>query len=206
LGEWLRRFHDKVKLPEQSGLRAELKFNGRMQYLKNTINYTWLLDRVDRFPSILEDAKPIFEEVQNVANAELEDESKLQVIHGGSWTGKHSSRRVTKQYRAHEHDARCPPPQCLHRGWPPGSNVYHRRSTWRSGPRSTVGQIIAELYEITLFKNISAGVWMIEGLRAAYETLGADLAFRTAIQAGIHLLALASWFRDGRLPNRLGMG
>ncbi len=59
-----------------------------MQKLKNLINYTYLVKAVDRYSDILADAKPIFEEVKALSEAELQDESKQCVIHGDFWTGK----------------------------------------------------------------------------------------------------------------------
>lgn len=62
--------------------------NVELQQLKHFINFSWLLDRVGQFPSILEEAKDVFEKVKEMAANELKDQSKLQVIHGDFWTGK----------------------------------------------------------------------------------------------------------------------
>lgn len=87
LGTWLRRFHDWATT-EQT-LRDLARTNTEMQGIKLTCNYGLLLQRVDKFPSILRDAKPVFEEVFAMAKAELEAEAKLQIIHGDFWTGKY---------------------------------------------------------------------------------------------------------------------
>lgn len=84
---WLRRFHDWATT-EQS-LRDLAKTNNEMQDIKLTYNYGLLLQRIDKFPDILMDAKPVFEEVFAMAKAELDAEAKLQVIHGDFWTGKY---------------------------------------------------------------------------------------------------------------------
>ncbi len=88
LGQWLRGFHDWTKLPEQSAFREQMKLNTPMQSLKNTINYSWVFQRVDLFPDILADVKGVLEEVREMTLAELTEESQLQVIHGDFWTGK----------------------------------------------------------------------------------------------------------------------
>lgn len=48
--------------------------------------------------------------------------------------------------------------------------------------------MIAELYETKLFRAIDAGVWIIEGLLEGYGSLGDEIAFRTAIHVGVHLI------------------
>lgn len=86
LGKWLRTFHDWAAT--QKRLRDLARANVGMQGIKLTYNYGLLLRRVERFPNILTEAKPVFEEVLAMATAELADEAKLQVIHGDFWTGK----------------------------------------------------------------------------------------------------------------------
>lgn len=86
LGKWLRSFHDWAAT--QDTLREVAKSNVAMQSIKFKYNYELLVSRVDKFPSILSDAKPDFEAVLAMAKAELEDEANLQVIHGDFWTGK----------------------------------------------------------------------------------------------------------------------
>lgn len=88
LGRWLRSFHEWAASPEQEALRNRVKMNKEMQYIKFTYGYQNLLWRSDKLPSILGDAKPVFEEVFAKAKAELEDQDNLQVIHGDFWTGK----------------------------------------------------------------------------------------------------------------------
>lgn len=88
LGLWLRSFHAWASDPAQSKLQDQIKLNGSMQALKNSINYATLLSRIDKFPTILEDARETFEAVKTASEVELTDESQLQIIHGDFWTGK----------------------------------------------------------------------------------------------------------------------
>ena len=100
LGRYIRSFHRTTEqqvsewrnTSEGSGdakpaMYAELASHGDMQALKHTINYDWLLQRVDMFPEILADSKPIFEKVKQAAKEELEGD--LLPIHGDFWTGKY---------------------------------------------------------------------------------------------------------------------
>lgn len=59
-----------------------------MQGIKMKYNYELLLSRVEKFPEILQEARPVFEKVIEMAKAELDNEDELQVIHGDFWTGK----------------------------------------------------------------------------------------------------------------------
>lgn len=86
LGQWLRYFHDWAAT--QKPLRDLARANGEMQLIKLAYNYQLLLRRVEQLPDILSDIKAVLEEVFAMAQAELDDETKLQVIHGDFWTGK----------------------------------------------------------------------------------------------------------------------
>lgn len=68
-------------------MREAAKANEELQAIKLTYNYENLLWQVDEFP-FLKDSEKVFQEVLANAKLELEDESKLHVIHGDFWTGK----------------------------------------------------------------------------------------------------------------------
>jgi hypothetical protein len=94
LGMWLRSFHDWAA--GHDTLREAAKSNVGMMNIKLKYNYELLLSRVDKFPAILSDAKTEFEAVLAMAKSELEDEAKLQVVHGDFWTGKYVCTRILK--------------------------------------------------------------------------------------------------------------
>jgi hypothetical protein len=91
LGSWLRSFHSWASKPEQAEIRSILSGNQTLKDLKFYINYTWLLDTIEKFPAILEDSRDVFEKVRDSAAEELKRtdyDDEYNVIHGDFWTGK----------------------------------------------------------------------------------------------------------------------
>ncbi len=66
-----------------------------------------------------------------------------------------------------------------------------------------LGQMIAELYELWLYKSIDAGIWIIQGLVDAYGITSEDLAFRTAIQVGTHLISFGTTVKGWGTPEQV---
>ena len=62
--------------------------NHQLQQIKHSTYYEWALSMVDKYPEILAEAKSVFQEIKEMADEELKDDSKLQVVHGDFWTGK----------------------------------------------------------------------------------------------------------------------
>lgn len=87
LGSWLRSFARWSAT--QSELRATAAENVEAQSFRHMLEFGWLAERVAQYSAILGDAKDIFAEVEKVAAAEIQDEDKLQVVHGDFWTGKY---------------------------------------------------------------------------------------------------------------------
>ncbi|KAI0166644.1 kinase-like domain-containing protein [Xylariaceae sp. FL1272] len=170
LGKWLHDFHRWSAM--HSELRETLAGNEEMQDLKHMINFTFLQDRVAEFPSVLTEAKDIFAEVEDMAIKELQDESQLQPIHGDFWTGN----VLLPSGSIRE-----------------GSEVPMLVIDWEMSriglPNLDLGQMMGELYELKLYKDITAGLWMLQGFLEGYGPVGEDFAYRTAIQMGTHLVA-----------------
>jgi len=73
-----------------------------------------------------------------------------------------------------------------------------------------LGQMIAELYELYLYKDIRAGLWLIDGFCAGYQLDNDDFAFRTAIHVGTHLIGFGSsvpgWGSEEQIQNVVATG
>lgn len=59
-----------------------------------------------------------------------------------------------------------------------------------------VGQMVAELWQLSLYRKIDAGTWIIQGLAQGYGVVDVDFIFRTLIHVGAHLICFGS-----RTPN-----
>ncbi|KAJ5818809.1 hypothetical protein N7474_004400 [Penicillium riverlandense] len=178
LGSWLRSFHEWGIKKEQTETRELLNQNGTMKDLKFYVNYSMLLDTMANFPDILEESRGVFEEVHKFAAAELKQEDnddEYGLIHGDFWTGNVLI--------------------------PNAPLVDQSKTTlfiidWelsQIGSRALdLGQMIAELYETKLFKEVDCGMWVIQGFLEGYGPLSYKMAFRTAIHVGVHLVCWGS--------------
>lgn len=61
-------------------------------------------------------------------------------------------------------------------------------------PSYDLGQMIGDLYERKIMNNAEAALWIIDGIIDGYGQLSEELAFRIAINAGIHLIC---WYIRG---------
>ncbi|RYP48852.1 hypothetical protein DL768_005360 [Monosporascus sp. mg162] len=173
LGRWLRNFHGWSA--QQPGLRRTLSKHKEIQQLKQMVNFGWLLQRVEEYPAVLGHARTVFEEVRNMAASELENEDELQIIHGDFWTGN-----ILIPNAPIQSDAEIP------------VFVIDWEMAQLGVPSLDLGQMIAELYELWLYKSIDAGLWIIQGLTEAYGIVRVDFAFRIAIQVGTHLISFGT--------------
>lgn len=64
-----------------------------------------------------------------------------------------------------------------------------------------LGQMIGDIYERCHFRSLSSAQAAIQGFIQGYGLISEDLAFRTAIHAGVHLVC---WYKRGnpKDPNR----
>ena len=54
-----------------------------------------------------------------------------------------------------------------------------------------LGQMIAEMWKLSLCGGVDSGRWLLRGFMDGYGALEDELAFRTAIAIGTHLIAFA---------------
>ncbi|KAJ5753469.1 uncharacterized protein N7511_007622 [Penicillium nucicola] len=189
LGSWLRAFHAWGIHNDQRKTKTTVAGNIAMRDLKFYINYTMLIDTIPNFSEILGESREIFENVRDMAAAELEnmDESDdYGIIHGDFWTG---NVLLPKAPLAKE------------------AKIKVFIVDWELvhvGRRALdLAQMIAELYETKLFKNVDAGVWVIEGFLAGYGPLSDDTALRTAIHVGVHLVCWGSRVSGWGTPEQI---
>lgn len=173
LGRWLKNFHEWVAAPEQAKLRTDATANVALQKLKHATYYEYLIQFVDKFPTLLGDSREVFDQVKAMSEAELADDATLQVVHGDFWTGNAliPDREITEPVET---------PMFIV-DWEVVSLGVCARD---------VGQMMAELYMLKLFKDIDAGLWIIEGYLEGYGALDEDTAFRVAIHVGCHLVVI----------------
>ncbi|KAK3692467.1 kinase-like domain-containing protein [Podospora appendiculata] len=163
LGAWLRSFHSWARLPEQAGFKEVVKSNKTLQRLKHMVNYSYL------------GARATFEQVEKMAADELDDFELVQIIHGDFWTGNAIL-----------------PDQPWTKDSPTSVFIIDWEMCQLGVRPLDLGQMIAELYELFLFKGIDEGRWLIEGFASGYGYVDDDFAFRTAIHVGTHLVCWGS--------------
>ncbi|KAJ5616366.1 hypothetical protein N7537_001480 [Penicillium hordei] len=178
LGSWLRLFHHWTAEEQQIESTKILGENKVMKDLKFWVNYTMLLDTIENFPDILEGNRDIFEKIRDLAAAELEQRSHdngYGVIHGDFWTGNVLLPNVPLTDQS-----------------PTIMFIVDWEMSQIGSRALDLGQMIAELYETKLFKNVDGGVWIIQGFLEGYGALDNEMAFRTAIHVGVHLVCWGS--------------
>ncbi|KAL6913175.1 hypothetical protein FSHL1_010858 [Fusarium sambucinum] len=177
LGAWLRAFHGWSQEPKQAAIRETFAGNNDGQGLKNMINYQQLLQMVDQHPDVLGDARDVFQGVSDLAAEELLNETDLCPIHGDFWTGNIliSDAPVTGSDRT------------------PIRVVDWELSQLGVRPLD-LGQFIAELWSLKLYRDIDAGEWLIHAFAAGYGPVDDNFAYRTIIQVGVHLICFGRYW------------
>ncbi|KAJ5885502.1 hypothetical protein N7495_010012 [Penicillium taxi] len=177
LGSWLRHFHNWVREKQQAESREMLAKNDSMKQLKFSVNYDTLINTIDNFPEILENSRDVFEKVRGLAAAELKKQPHDEgygVIHGDFWTG---NVLIPKAFLGQ-------------------SEVTMFVVDWEMSQISNrgldLGQMIAEVLQTKLFKQVEGSIWVIDGFLQGYGHLTDDMAFRTVIHAGVHLICWGS--------------
>ncbi|EXF82231.1 phosphotransferase [Colletotrichum fioriniae PJ7] len=174
VGMWLRSFHDWSNSKKQLKFRDIAAGNKEMQTLKQWMNYERLPKSITRYPDILGDCNDIFADIVDSVKREMVDEKALQVIHGDFWTGN-----------------------ILLEG-KPWDDEHNRLLVvdWEMCQLAVkpldLGQMIAELYELKLYKDMEAGIWLIQGFVSGYGVMDDDFAFRTLLHVAVHLIGFGT--------------
>ncbi|UKZ73272.1 hypothetical protein TrVFT333_000915 [Trichoderma virens FT-333] len=194
LGSWLRFFHNWTSEPAQAALRERVGPNKGMRQLKCLITYDSFIEILERHPETIEGHKETLKAVQSAMKYEFErppteGEEIRGLIHGDFWAGNvllpdspwHDSQSSTQE-----------PNKLFIIDWE-NAQFGHRAVD--------IGGILADLYERKHFKNVSTSIPIMQGFVEGYGPLSEELAFGTAIHAGVHLIC---WYyrrnRNAPLP------
>jgi hypothetical protein len=206
LGSWLRLFHVWSMHPAQAEIAKLLAENTVMRDLKFSINYDSLVSMTDAYPDILGDShtRSVFQRVRDAAASELEDadtqDGTIGPIHGDFWSGKYAISPnpgplySTLQFNADDTSVLIPKTAFEDQAASPTTPTPLFITDWELAQRGTraldLGQMIAELYMLKHYKNIDAGLWVIEGLLQGYryQHIPQKIAFRTLIHVGVHFI------------------
>ncbi|KAK2042298.1 phosphotransferase enzyme family protein [Colletotrichum somersetense] len=178
IGKWLRAFHAWSNSPRQRKFRDIAATNKEMQKIKHWVNYQRLPSSVERFPSILCECASTFAAIADKTTREIENDDRLQVIHGDFWTGN-----------------------ILLKGRP-WDNEHNRILVvdWEMCMLGVtpldLGQMIAELYELKLYKDMEGALWLIQGFMKGYGAVDDEFAFRTLLHVGVHLIGFGTTVKD----------
>lgn len=191
LGSWLESLHAWGVQEQQSALRETVSRNKLMQGIKHVFNYQQLVKMVDKHPGILESAREVFKQVEAYAATESTppspsgiNESDWGLIHGDFWTGNVLI--------------------C-------GSDLFV--VDWEMGQLGPyaldLGQMLAEIFEAKHFRDVEAAMWVMHGIIENYASLHRDLAFRTAMHMGVHLVCWSSvpgWGTQEQVEDAIRVG
>ncbi|TVY41389.1 4-hydroxytryptamine kinase [Lachnellula subtilissima] len=175
LGLWAKTFHVWGAAEGQLSLRESMKGNVAMKELKYAINYPRLVATIEDFPHILQASKEVFEAVAKDVRTLL-DREEGSLIHGDLWSGN-----------VLLNNAPFPDPE-----EPLKLFIIDWELSHLSNHAFDLGQMFAELFELKHFKGLDAGVWLIEAFMKGYGKLEEQVAFRTAIHVGAHLICWGS--------------
>ncbi|ODA83506.1 hypothetical protein RJ55_02020 [Drechmeria coniospora] len=175
LGTWLRDFHEWSEQAANHHLRELFSRNGEMQNVKKMINYDRLLHMVAKYPSVLGGCADVLMQVSDMASAELQDPARLHVIHGDFWTGNILL-----------------PDVAMDDGKPTPIKIVDWEMAQLGVRPLDLGQVIAELWQLKLYKEIEAGSWIIQGFVDGYGSVDDKFMLRAAVHVGAHLICIGS--------------
>ncbi|KAH8591097.1 kinase-like domain-containing protein [Bisporella sp. PMI_857] len=179
LGLWLRSFHTWASAPEQAALQAQMWQNDPMRKTKYIFTYDSVLKVLENYPELLEGHEKTSEgTTKDFERPSTEKADDYGLLHGDFWSG----------------------------------NILLPSGGWRETPLADganklfiidweftqfghrscdLGQIVGDLYEQKIYRNLDTAISTMEGVIDGYGTLSNEMAFRTATYVGVHLI---SWY------------
>ena len=180
VGDWLWKFHDWAAEPDQAHLREQIRENRAMRELKGRVTYGVLISALEAFPEILSPYRVVLEYAVQDAARDFQRPQHTErgwgVIHGDLWAGNvlFSARNGLRSSLS------------------PSLYVIDWEYVQYGHRAYDLGQMIGDLLEARYFKNSTCATWAMEGFVRGYGPIDDDLAFRTAIHTGAHLIAWGS--------------
>ncbi|KAJ3580234.1 hypothetical protein NPX13_g339 [Xylaria arbuscula] len=184
VGAWLRGFHGWSSDSAQTSLVERVGSNAGMRRLKCLMTYDSFLEILDRHPETVEGHRETLQKVQKTMQYEFErppiagDQADCGLIHGDFWGGNNAQGDITALNELFIID------------W---ENVQF-------GCRAVdIGGFLGDLYERFHFKGVKESLLAMDGFIEGYGPVGEDLAYATAIHAGVHFIC---WYyrRDRNAP------
>jgi hypothetical protein len=181
LGAWLKRFHEWTSAPGREYLTGIFVKNQEIRRLKQKITYSAFIPMLENFPEVLQPHRKTLELIQaNIGNefesprAEVQGED-FGVIHGDFWAGNVLTASNSST------------PSLVVIDWE-FTQVSHRSVD--------LGQMLGDLYERHHYHHTSSTPChcfsMISSFISGYGPVSEELAFRTVIHAGVHLVCWAT--------------
>ncbi|PYH77204.1 hypothetical protein BO82DRAFT_345428 [Aspergillus uvarum CBS 121591] len=171
LGRWMSRFHKWGAMPDQASLRRKIKGNREMAEMKYNITFGSLKKSIARYPAIFGSSTHIIGRLEQRLNTEVVG-TENQLIHG---------------------DFGCRNVLVSHGSLPAGRRTLSLSIIdWETSQLGSVaidlGQMFAELYVLAHFQFVTVASRMISPFMVGYGPLNDELAFRVALEFGIHLV------------------
>ncbi|KAK2606528.1 hypothetical protein N8I77_005270 [Diaporthe amygdali] len=182
-GLWLRSFHQWMSEPGQASLRATISQNEEARKLKCKITYDSFLKVLEIYPDLVEGHMETLKAVKDAMTAEfslnerpLGEDGSWGLIHGDFWTGNVLLPDAPWQEIRNPDQA---PNRLFIIDWEL-AQFGHRAID--------VGAMMADLYERKHFKDVDTVIPAMKGFADGYGRISDEMAFRTAIHAGVHLI------------------
>ncbi|KAH8757152.1 kinase-like domain-containing protein [Hyaloscypha sp. PMI_1271] len=178
LGFWLRSFHVWSSAPEQAALRAQMWQNDPMRKTKYLFTYDSVLKVLENYPELMDGHEKTLDTIRDVIAKEFErpsteDGDGYGLLHGDFWSGNAGWREPPLADKTNE---------LFIIDWE-FAQFGHRSCD--------LGQIVGDLYERKTYGNLDTAIFTMEGVIDGYGALSDEMAFRTAIYVGVHLI---SWY------------